>query len=154
MANKWRLYMITCGFYKMLTNSMIFLSIESLKTNISMSHIWKVLTDTCHHFWKDQDLYMILKLLKRVLKKVSNQDIQRVELQAGKKMKSFMMTWKCNFVHNAKNCSSQTKLTSVTYWERNIKMHKKHLTKMKTMNKHKDKQNKNSLNNKRKERSF
>ena len=44
------------------------------------------------------------------------------------------------------------KLTLVIYWVKNTKMPKKHLTRNKITNKHKDKQSKNLLKNNKTER--
>lgn len=46
------------------------------------------------------------------------------------------------------------KPTSVIFWERNIKTLKKPLIKIKIMNKHKDRPNRNSLSSNKKEKNF
>ena len=68
-----------------------------------------------------------------------------VEFRVGKRTKIFLTKQKCNTALSAKSCSSQTRLTSVTYWAKNIKMLKRLSTNNKTTNKHKEKLNKNLL---------
>lgn len=72
-----------------------------------------------------------------------------VEFWDGKRTKISSIKPKCNTVPNAKSCSSQTRLTSVTYWAKNTKTLKRLSTNNKTTNKLKEKPNKSlSKNNK------
>ncbi len=85
-----------------------------------------------------------------MFKKLSQVNLFKVEFLAGIKMMIFMMIWKCNIALNVKNFLLQMTLTSAIYLVKNIKMHKKHLMKLKIMKKLKNKQNKSLFNNNKK----